>query len=77
MRNPPKGYEPLNRDIVMAQAKLEAHRLRREAMSEFWRAVFSLSDTAARSLARYVSRIKMHRHFRAQVTHEFSSVKEV
>jgi hypothetical protein len=65
MRKLPKGYELLDRDIVMAEAKLEAHRLRQEAISEFWNTVFSLIGTAVRSIARYLSPIKIHRHFRS------------
>ena len=37
MRKPHKSYEPLDCDNVMIQAKLEAHRLRKEAISKFWR----------------------------------------
>jgi hypothetical protein len=36
MRNPPKGYEPLERDALIAQAKQHARRMRRQAVPDFW-----------------------------------------
>jgi hypothetical protein len=66
MRKPHKSYEPLDCDNVMIQAKLEAHRLRKEAISKFWSDVFLLIGSAAHSLARYLNRIKIHCHIRSR-----------
>lgn len=77
MRNLPKCTGFLEADALIYQAKQTARTLRRQAVSEFWDGVFAQSDKATRALARLGSRIKMHRHFRAQAAHELFPVKDV
>ncbi len=76
MRNPPLGYEPLEYAALMDAAKQHARYLRQQAISDFWTDVDACSVRAARSLARYLSRLYRHRQLRSQARTYGFNVKE-
>ena len=77
MRNPPKGYELLERDAVIAQAKQQARRMRRQAVPDFWDSVDASCAKAARSLSRFLTRVTRHRQSRLLMSANHSKAKVV
>lgn len=77
MRYPPSGYEPIDRDILIAQAKQHARCLRRQAVPDFWESVYSNYAKAARSLSRFLSWLERHHHSRAPLCEDGSKAKAV
>lgn len=76
MRNPPPIYEPHAYAALMDAAKQRARHLRQQAISDFWQDVDACSMRAARSLARYLSRLYVHRQLRSQSCATGLAVKE-
>jgi hypothetical protein len=77
MRNHPPGYEPLDRDALIAQAKQQARRLRCQAVPDFWDGVGASCAKAARSLSRYLSRLARHHQSRESMCADSSKAKVV
>lgn len=77
MRHPPSGYESLDRDVLIAQAKLHARRLRREAVPGFWDGVDSGCAKAVRSLSRFLIRLARHHQSRDLMSVDGSKTKVV
>jgi hypothetical protein len=77
MRHPPSGYEPLDRDALIAQAKLHARRLRREAVPDFWDGVDSGCAKAIRSLSRFLIRLVRHHQSRDLMGVDSSKTKVI
>jgi hypothetical protein len=77
MRNPPAGYESLDRDALIAQAKQHARRLRREAVPDFWGGVDAGCAKATKSLSRFLARVTRHRQSRALMSVDSSKTKVV
>lgn len=77
MRNPPAGYEPLDRAALIAQAKQQARRLRRQAVPDFWNGVDASCANAARSLSLFLSRLTRHHQSRKSVCADISKIKVV
>jgi hypothetical protein len=77
MRNPPAGYEPLERAALIAQAKQQARRLRRQAVPDFWDGVDASCAKAIRSLSRFLSRLARHHQSRVSMCTDSSKAKVV
>ena len=77
MRNPPAGYEPLDRAALIAQAKQQSRRLRRQAVPDFWDGVNASCAKAARSLSRFLSRLARHHQSRESMCADSSKAKAV
>jgi hypothetical protein len=77
MRNPPPGYEPLDCDALIAQAKQHARRLRHQAVPDFWDGVDAGCAKAVRSLSRFLTRVTRHRQSRLFMSVNNSKAKVV
>ncbi len=77
MRNPPPSYEPLDHAALIAQAKQQARRLRRQAVPDFWEGVDASCAKATRSLSRFLSRLARHHQSRVSMCTDSSKAKVV
>ena len=77
MRNPPTGYEPLDRAALIAQAKQQARRLRCQAVPDFWDGVDASCAKAARSLSRFLNRLARHHQSRESMCADSPKAKAV
>lgn len=77
MRNPPAGYEPLDRTALITQAKQQARRLRRQAVSDFWDGVNASCAKAERSLTRFLNRLSRHHRSRVSMCQDNAKAKVI